>query len=167
MPTNLQSHKNTAQADKFLTFCLDKQSYAIGVPKVREIIRQMKITPIPQMPKYIKGVINLRGKVLTLVDLRTKFKLPHAEATDSTCTIIVQANLPSGGHILMGLVVDAVEEVANIPLQDIENNPDFGVHHSAACILGMAKVRGTVTILLDVDRIISSETVELMTNIKN
>src|SRR6266545_6005516 len=109
-----------ALAGKYLTFRLGDESYGIAVLKIREIIRLTLITVVPQMPDYIKGVINLRGKVIPVVDLRTKFGLAAAESNERTCIVVVQVELASGTKPFMGLIVDGVEEVAFIAAQDIE-----------------------------------------------
>jgi purine-binding chemotaxis protein CheW len=143
---------------KYLTFLLAREEFAIRVLKVREIMGIQDITAVPQTPGYVKGVINLRGKVIPVVDLRLKFGLPEMEYTKRTCIIVVQvqagcASLP------MGIVVDEVSEVLNLGASDIEDTPDFGEGTSAAAsdLLGMAKVKGKVKILLDIDRVLSSQ----------
>lgn len=160
-PSTAATH--SAVAGKYLTFRLDRESYGVGVLKVREIIRMMAITPIPQMPAYVKGVINLRGKVIPVIDLRVKFGLDDIKDTDSTCIVVVLVALPSGEPTLMGLVVDAVEEVINITTNEIEETPDFGTAVTNDYILGMAKVRGAVKTLLDIDRVIGEQTLEVIT----
>ncbi len=146
--------------EKFLTFRLDTESYGIAVLKVREIIRLQTITLVPQMPEYVKGVINLRGKVIPVIDLRVRFELPPQEATESTCIIVVQVRLRSGEERLIGLVVDAVEEVLNIAATDIEETPNFGSHLSADYIFGMAKIKGGVKTLLDIDIVINDTDID-------
>jgi purine-binding chemotaxis protein CheW len=145
-------------AGKYLTFVLGAESYGIPVLKVREIISLLAITPIPQMPPYVRGVINLRGKVIPVIDLRIKFEMDKADATEKTCIIVVKIRLP-GGETQMGLVVDAVEEVANIVAADIEETPSFGVSVCGEYILGMAKLKGTVKTLLDIEQIVTGETI--------
>mgnify|MGYP001588655643 FL=1 len=115
-----------ALAGKYLTFRLGAESYGIAVLKIREIIRLTAITAVPQMPDYVKGVINLRGKIVPVVNLRLKFGLDEAESTERTCIVVVQVELASHTKALMGLVVDGVEEVAHIAAPDIEETPDFG-----------------------------------------
>jgi purine-binding chemotaxis protein CheW len=144
-------------AGKYLTFVLGQESYGIPVLTIREIIRMTDITSVPQMPDYIKGVINLRGKVIPIVDLRLKFRLARVESTERTCIIVVQVSTPSGAHVLMGLIVDAVEEVLNVAAGDIERAPDFGARLEADYIVGMAKIRGTVKTLLDINCVITSD----------
>ncbi|HYG23630.1 MAG TPA: chemotaxis protein CheW [Verrucomicrobiae bacterium] len=142
-------------AGKYLTFTLHGESYGIAVLKVREIIRLTNITDVPQMPAYVRGVINLRGKIIPVMDLRLRFGFPHASETDLTCIVVVQVTLPDGKNTQMGLIVDGVEEVTNIPPADIEETPDFGSEIHAEYIVGMAKVKGAVKVLLDIDRVIT------------
>src|SRR5262245_21037277 len=148
---------------KYLTFVLGHESYGVGVLQVREIIRMLEITAVPQMPAYVKGVINLRGKVVPIVDLRIKFALAKAENTERTCIVVVEVKSKTGAKMLMGMVVDAVEEVATIPAADVEPTPDFGSNLSTEYILGMAKVRGSVKTLLDIDEVLTAENLTLLT----
>jgi purine-binding chemotaxis protein CheW len=162
MPT-LTEAKETVKAvgaGKYLTFRLGQESYAIAVLKVREIIRLQPITPVPQMPAHIKGVINLRGKIIPVIDLRLKFALSVVKDTEQTCIVVVQVNLPSRAVIQMGVIVDAVEEVLNISSGEVEETPDFGAKLATDYILGMAKAKGSVKTLLDIDRVVSSDALE-------
>src|SRR5688572_16694109 len=133
-------------AGKYLTVVLDREAYGLAVQKVREIIRLQKITPVPQMPDFVKGVINLRGRVIPIVDLRVKFGL-QAEFADRTCIVVVQVKLPTELIVQMGLIVDSVEEVVNLPAEEIEPTPDFGAKIDTTYLLGMAKVKGQVKTL--------------------
>lgn len=142
---------------KFLTFTLADEFYGVEVLKIREIIRMQKITPVPQMPMHVKGVINLRGKVIPVVDLRVKFNLIASEATERTCIIVVDVDGGQGVNSLLGLVVDAVEEVLNVSESEVEPSPDFGTHLSTECCLGIAKVKDSVKTLLDIEKVVSSE----------
>ncbi len=142
-------------AGKHLTFVLGRECYGVPVLKVREIIRLCNITPVPQMPDHIKGVLNLRGKIIPVADLRLKFRLSSAEDTERTCIVVVQVSLPDKSSTLMGMIVDAVEEVVNLPASDIEPTPDFGAEIDTEYIVGMAKVKGTVKMLLDIDRVVT------------
>jgi purine-binding chemotaxis protein CheW len=158
--TNTVANTNTtnrAKPGKYLAFGLGHESYAVDVLKIREIIRLQSITHVPRLPNYIKGVINLRGKIIPVLDLRIKFDLPNTEATERTCIIVVHVVLPSGVSMQMGMVVDEVDEVLNIAQNDIEETPDFGTRLDTEYILGMAKVKGTVKTLLDIDRIIGMD----------
>ena len=134
---------------KFLTFRLADGEYGIEILKVREINGVMDITAVPQMPIYMKGVINLRGKVIPIVDLRLKFGLPEVEQTEQTCTIVVNV----GKEI--GIIVDTVSEVLDIPGESIEPPPSLGATVDTDFILGMGKANNGVKILLNIDRVLS------------
>ena len=149
-------------AGKYLTVVLDNEAYGIAVLKVREIIRMQKITPVPQMPAFVKGVINLRGRVIPVVDLRVKFGL-KAEFAERTCIVVVQVKLPTEQIVQMGLIVDSVEEVVTLTNEEIEPTPDFGTKIDTSYLLGMAKVKGQVKTLLDIDRVVAPETVQAIT----
>lgn len=142
-------------AGKYLTFALQGEFYGIDVLKVREIIRLTEITAVPQMPAYVRGVINLRGKIIPVMDLRLRFGFPDAASTDQTCIVVVQVKLPDGKSTQMGLVVDGVEEVVNIAVSEIEETPDFGAEISADYMIGMAKIKGKVKTLLDIDQVLA------------
>jgi purine-binding chemotaxis protein CheW len=157
-PTAIQAAA-AQSAGKYLTVVLESEAYGVAVLKVREIIRLQKITPVPQMPDYVKGVINLRGRVIPVIDLRLKFGL-KAEIAERTCIVVVQVKLPSGQNLQMGLIVDSVEEVVTLAQNEIEPTPDFGTRIDTSYILGMAKVKGVVKTLLDIDRVVAPETVE-------
>src|SRR5512137_2402138 len=140
---------------KYLTFSLAGEEYGIGILKVREIIGMMTVTPVPQTPEFVKGVINLRGKVIPVIDLRLRFGLEATAYTERTCIIVVEIDGDSVS-VPMGIVVDAVSEVLNIRGADIENTPTFGVKLNTDFILGMAKTDGGVKILLDIDKVLGA-----------
>jgi purine-binding chemotaxis protein CheW len=144
------------RAGKYLTFLLGREEFAIRVMKVREIMGIQDITAVPQTPGYVKGVINLRGKVIPVVDLRLKFGLPEQQYSQRTCIIVVQVH-GGGLSIQTGIVVDEVSEVLNLVAGDIEDTPDFGDGAATSYLLGMAKVKGKVKILLDIDQVLSSQ----------
>ncbi len=148
-------------AAKYLTVVLESEAYGLNVLKIREIIRLQKITPVPQMPDFVKGVINLRGRVIPVVDLRVKFGL-KAEFTERTCIVVVQVKMPNDQVVQMGLIVDSVEEVVNLTAAEIEPTPEFGAKIDTAYLLGMAKVKGQVKTLLDIDRVVSPETMQVI-----
>ncbi len=148
-------------AGKYLTVVLENEAYGIGVLKVREIIRLQKITPVPQMPPFVKGVINLRGRVIPVVDLRVKFGV-KAEFAERTCIVVVQVKLQNEQTVQMGLIVDSVEEVVTLQAGEIEPTPEFGAKIDTAYLLGMAKVKGAVKTLLDIDRVVAPETVQAL-----
>ena len=141
-------------AGKYLTFTLAGEEYGIGILKVKEIIGLMPITPVPKAPHFVKGVINLRGKVIPIMDLRLKFGMEPLEYDERTCIIVVEVST-SEASVTMGLVVDAVSEVLNIKAEDIQETPSFGAHIDTEYILGMAKMDGKVKILLDIDKVLS------------
>ena len=136
---------------KYLTFLLADEEYGLEILKVREIIGIMDITKVPQTPDYVQGVINLRGKVIPVIDLRTKFGLDQVEYNDQTCIIVVDVGT------MMGIIVDTVQEVHDIPTSDIEPPPDLGATVDASFILGMGKVGDDVKILLDIGKVLTSE----------
>ena len=148
--------KSIDRDGKYLTFSLAKEEYGIGILKVREIIGMLAITPVPQTPAFVKGVINLRGQVIPVVDLRLKFGMAELEYTERTSIIVVEVR-GQNSNIPIGIVVDAVSEVVNIKGEDIEDTPTFGTRLDTDYILGMAKTDGGVKILLDIDRVLSAE----------
>jgi len=150
---------SSAQAGKYLTVVLDNEAYGIAVLKVREIIRLQKITPVPQMPDFVKGVINLRGRVIPVIDLRLKFGL-KAEFAERTCIVVVQVKISAETTVQMGLIVDTVEEVVTLASNEIEPTPDFGTRIDTSYLLGMAKIKGIVKTLLDIDRVVAPDTVQ-------
>ncbi len=129
---------------------------ALPLLKVKEIIGMMPITSVPQTPDYVKGVINLRGKVIPVSDLRLRFEMAAADYTDRTCIIVVEIQ-GEETTIQVGIVVDAVSEVMNIKAEDVEAAPSFGTKVETDYILGMANMDGQVKILLDIDRVMTSE----------
>ena len=143
-------------AGKYLTFHLAGQEYGIGILKVREIIGLLEITPVPRMPFFVKGVINLRGKIIPVVDLRLKFNMESIEHTKQTCIIVVDVTMESVST-LVGILVDTVSEVANIAEGEVDRALNFGAKVDANFILGVAKLKNSVKILLDVERILSPE----------
>ncbi|MDR3457826.1 MAG: chemotaxis protein CheW [Verrucomicrobiae bacterium] len=140
-------------AGKYLTFNLQAESYGIDVLKVREIIRVTAITAVPQMPAHIRGVINLRGKIIPVMDLRVRFDFAATNA-EQNCIVVVQVKLPDGKNTQMGLIVDGVEEVINIAEGDIEEPPNFGGQIGTDYIIGIAKVKGVVKALLNIDEVV-------------
>jgi purine-binding chemotaxis protein CheW len=146
-------------AGKYLTIGLGSEAYGIPVLRVREIIRMQKITPVPQVPDFVKGVINLRGRVIPIVDLRVKFGFA-ADFAERTCIVVVQVKVRSEHTVPMGLIVDRVEEVVTLAEGEIEPTPDFGAKVKTEYLLGMAKVKGQVKTLLDIDQVVATDTVE-------
>ncbi len=152
--------ERSAIEGKFLTFILGDEIYGIEILKAREIIGLMDITTVPQTPEYMKGVINLRGKVIPVIDLRLKFSLPEEEHTQETCVIVVEVNDTS-----IGLIVDRVSEVSDISGEEIENAPGFGQGIDTSFITGLGKVKDKIIILLDIETVLSSEELEMVEEI--
>lgn len=153
-----------ARAGKYLTFQLANEEFGIRVLKVREIMGLQEITAVPQTPAHIKGVINLRGKVVPVIDLRLKFGIVAAQYTQRTCIIVTQVE-GEAGLVLMGIIVDGVSEVLNLTASEIEDTPDFGEEAAGQYLLGMAKVKGKVKILLDIDRVLSTQDLQNLSSI--
>jgi len=135
--------QNSTDETQYLTFHLANEEYAVGILRVKEIIPYGALTKVPQPPPAIRGVINLRGKVIPVIDLRLKFGLPSIDYTQRTCIIVVQVKSGSSS-LLMGIVVDEVSEVLTMAAGDIEDTPDFGANVETGYILGMAKIKGKV-----------------------
>lgn len=141
---------------KYLTFALGAEEYGLEILKVREIIGYMDITAVPQTPHYVKGVINLRGQVIPVIDLRANFGMEITEVTEETCIIVVE--ISNGNRkFSTGVVVDRVQEVLDIKCKDIEQAPQFGASVNTDFILGMGKISNSVKILLDIDRVLAND----------
>lgn len=149
--TAQQTSSSRCLGGKYLTFRLGGEEYGLEILKVREIIGIMDITQVPQTPDFVEGVINLRGKVIPVIDLRAKFGLERMTYNEQTCIIVVDVGS------LMGIIVDTVSEVHDILGDDIEPAPSFGASIDTSFILGMGKVKDTVKILLDIDRVLTQE----------
>ena len=159
--TTAMMEQKTAQAGKYLTFKLAAEEYGLEILKVQEIIKMMDITKVPRTPEFVRGVINLRGKVIPVVDLRLKFSMESKETTEKTCVIVVQVRR-AGGTVTMGIIVDEVSEVLDVMAEQIEPAPEFGTAVDTAFILGMGKVGKKVVMLLDVDKVLSGEEVSTL-----
>jgi purine-binding chemotaxis protein CheW len=141
------------RAGKYLTFKLAHEEYGLEILKVREIIGLMEITKVPQTPHYIRGVINLRGKVIPIIELRQKFGMDTVKDTEQTCVIVVEATA-SQGSVMTGIVVDSVSEVLDIVEDQIEDAPAFGAGIDTNFILGIGKIKDEVKLLLDIDKVL-------------
>ncbi len=148
---------------KYLTFALGPEEYGLEILKVREIMGIMEITAVPQTPEYVRGVINLRGKVIPVIDLRARFGMETVETTDQTCIIVVEIT-QKGQGFNTGIVVDRVPEVLDIAGDDIEDTPQFGSNVATDFILGMGKIGDSVKILLDIDKVLSAVDISGMLN---
>jgi purine-binding chemotaxis protein CheW len=151
---------NDRRAGKYLTFQLGREEFGVHVLKVREIMGLQEITAVPQTPAAIKGVINLRGKVVPVVDLRLKFGLEATAYTQRTCIVVTQVE-SGAGPMQVGIVVDGVSDVLTIGAGEIEDAPDLGEHVDGQYLLGMAKVKGKLKILLDIDRVLSTHELDV------
>ena len=154
--TTNTKHKNILleKEGKYLTFALGHEEYGLEILKVREIIGYMEITAVPQTPIYVKGVINLRGQVIPVIDLRTKFGMETIQVTEETCIVVVET-CQDNHKYSTGIVVDHVQEVLDISGENIEEAPKFGSSVSTDFILGMGKIGNSVKILLDIDKVLA------------
>ena len=146
-----QSVNVDSRAGKYLTFFLASEEYGVEILKVQEIIGRMPITPVPLTSKYIKGVINLRGKIHPIMDLKIKFGMDETQITDETCIIVIKT-----AGMMMGVVVDKVSEVVNIASGDIEDTPSFGPDVNPEYLLGVGKTGGRIRLLLDIEKVLTS-----------
>jgi len=156
---SIDTENTISRIGKYLTFILANEGYGISIKKVREIIGMMPVTKVPRVDAFVKGVINLRGKVIPVIDLRLRFGMEEIKHTDRTCIVIVEV-LGSQGTVQMGIIVDSVSEVMNIQGEDVEQSPDLGAGDRTRYILGMAKVEESVKILIDIDKLLSEDKIK-------
>jgi len=152
-------------AGKHLTFKLGAEEFGLEILKVQEIIKMMDITRVPRTPDFVRGVINLRGKVIPVVDLRLRFGMEQKATTDKTCVIVVQIRRENL-TVTMGTIVDEVSEVLDVTSEQIEPAPEFGGAVNTDFILGMGKVGKRVVMLLDVDKVLSSQELDVVEKVK-
>ncbi len=157
METVLKEKDISSHEGKFLTFVLGNEEYGVEILKVREIMGIMEITPVPQTPDYMKGVINLRGKVIPIIDLRLKFSMDEVEHTKETCIIVAEV-----GATQVGVIVDSVSEVMDIKGEDIEEAPNFGQEIDTNFIMGLGKTKKKIVILLDIERVLTTEELKMV-----
>jgi purine-binding chemotaxis protein CheW len=151
-----ESAADLSRQGKYLTFALGEEEYGLEILKVREIFGYMDITAVPQTPAHVKGVINLRGQVIPVIDLRMKFGMPEAEITDQTCIIVVEIT-SQDSQFETGIIVDNVSEVLDVMGEQIDNAPEFGSSVNTDFILGMGKIGESVKILLDINKVLGGE----------
>ena len=151
-------------AGKYLTFALDKEEYAIEILKVNQIIRLQEITSIPCTPPFIRGVINLRGMIIPIIDLRKKFKMDDHTDTDRSCIVVIQLE-QTNKRVNMGIVIDEVREVIEIPAGDIEATPELGTNIDTEFILGIAKTGKSVKMMLDINKVLTSSEIETLSDL--
>ena len=153
-----------AKAGKFLTFNLGIETYGIAIHFVREILGLTAITPVPNTPKFIKGVTNLRGKIIPLIDLRVKLNMDAAEFSRQTCIIVV--DVPGlTERIQMGVIVDGVKEVLNVKKEDLDEVPSFGIRVDTSYLLGLANCKTGISLLLDIERVLTQSEIEAVETI--
>lgn len=144
-------------AGKYLTFLLDNEDYAVEILKVQEIIQMQKVTPVPGSPEFIRGVINLRGKVIPIVELRSKFNMPAKDDTEKTAIVVMMIQNDKGDSMTMGIIIDEVKEVKDVEAGSIEKTPSLGSSIDTGFIMGICKDEGSVKMLLDIDKVLSSD----------
>jgi purine-binding chemotaxis protein CheW len=157
---SLVNQEEDTQKGKFLTFTLGNEAYGLEIKYVTEIIGVQEITEVPELPQYIRGIINLRGKIIPVMDVRLRFKKPFKEYNDRTCIIVVDIK-----ELSVGLIVDAVSEVMTINEQDVVLPPDFNKGFSNKYIKGIGKVGSEVKLLLDCSKLLNDDEVENLGNI--
>ncbi|MDD5723005.1 MAG: chemotaxis protein CheW [Syntrophales bacterium] len=165
---NMADHMIKAKVEregKYLTFAVADEEYGVGILKVKEIIGMMPITAVPRTPEFVKGVINLRGKVIPVIGLRLKLGMEEVEHTERTCIIVVEIEGVAGA-IQMGIVVDSVSEVLNIKGENIEDMPAFGARLDTEFISGMAKIEGKIKILLDIDSVLTTNEISMLDSLE-
>lgn len=146
------SIKIDPRGGKYLTFFLADEEYGVEILKVQEIIGRMPVTPVPLTSRYIRGVINLRGKIHPIMDLNIKFGMDETRLTDETCIIVIKTS-----SLVMGILVDRVSEVVNVASEDIEDTPSFGADINTEYLLGVGKTGGRVRLLLDIEKVLTAE----------
>ena len=151
-------------AGKYLTFRLASEEYGLEIMKVQEIIGMMPVTQVPRVPDYVRGVINLRGRIIPTIDLRAKFGLERIPDTDKTCIIVVEI-ISAKGKVSVGIIVDEVAEVLDVAANEVDRAPEFGTSLSMDFILGVGIVKGGVKILLDIDKVLTFEEAKVMQGI--
>lgn len=154
------------RAGKYLIFQLGEEEFAISVLSVKEIMKMQEVTLVPQTPHYVQGVINLRGKIIPVINLRRRFQVEDRENTELTCIVVVRIHTELGEQPV-GIVVDGVVEVLSLNPDDIEDTPDFGLDGVMPYVRGMAKVKGRVKILLDIDQVLNGHHLERIVTLKN
>jgi purine-binding chemotaxis protein CheW len=147
---------SSPQAGKYLIFELGNEEFGIGVLQVKEIMKLQEITRVPRAPEYLQGVINLRGRIVPVINLRRRFQMPEEAYTERTCIVVVRTEV-GGVEQPIGIIVDGVVEVLLLAADEIEERPDYGREEASSFVRGMAKSKGKVKILLDIDQVLSSQ----------
>ena len=155
------SKTDIAEATQYLSFNLDEEIFALDISKVREVLDYTTVTKVPQTPEFMRGIINLRGSVVPVVDLRLKFGMSETEKTVNTCIIIVETNL-EGERILIGALADSVQEVFDLDADQIEPPPKIGTKLNMEFITGMGKQDGNFVIILNIDKVFTADEIALV-----
>ncbi|MEJ5260013.1 MAG: chemotaxis protein CheW [Anaerohalosphaeraceae bacterium] len=153
------SENNLASEGKYLTFAIGEEEFGVDILQIREIIGYVPVTPVPKSPVYLKGVLNLRGQVIPIIDLRLKFGMPEKEITDQTCIVIIETQTAEGA-VLTGLIVDRVSEVLDIEAEQIEPAPSLGSTIDTSFLRGIAKTNDSVKLLLEIDSVVQQSAEE-------
>lgn len=156
---NIHEELGRKLAGKYLTFLVGEETYGIDIMKIQEIIQMQHVTKVPRVAAFIRGVINLRGKVIPVIDLRCKFEMPAKDDTAKTCIIVVQIEGNEGTTVTVGLIIDEVREVLDIPEENIEPPTVFDCEADTSFILGMGKVGNEVKILLNIQKVVGVDEV--------
>lgn len=156
--------KPRAQPGKYLTFTLAGETYGMEIRHVRPIIALPPITPVPNAPHFIKGVFNHHGKIIAVVDLCSKFRMSQREYGRETCVVVVEVSV-SAGRLLLGIIVDNVKDVVDIASPEIEGLPPFGVRVDTSFLLGLARGKTGVFLLLDIEKVLSHEELDAATTV--
>ncbi|MBN1551603.1 purine-binding chemotaxis protein CheW [bacterium] len=152
-------------AGKYLTFLLGSEEYGLEILKVQEIIQMQKVTKVPNTPHFVRGIINLRGKVIPVIELRKKFDMEAQADTEKTCIIVVRIEVTSNQMVTMGIIIDDVKEVLDIHEDNIEETPSFGSDTSTDFIMGIGKVGQNVKMLLNIDKVLSNSEIQSISHI--
>lgn len=160
----MENHDKKVYSEKYLTFCLKDEEYGIPILRVKEIIGMMNITNMPKMPKAIKGVINLRGMIIPIMDLRLKFEMDEKEYSERTCIIVIELEASNKEQDKIGIVVDAVSEVINLTDSNIEESPSYEDLESDKYVKSIGKLKDKVIMLLDIDKVVKLEEIYNITD---
>jgi len=152
----VKTSEETATAGKYLTFNLADEHYGLGILRVQELVGLLPVTRVPRLPAFVAGVVNLRGRVIPLVDLRLCFGMSASAMDGRTCVIIVRVERTSGRSAAMGVIVDEVSDVVNLGQDAIEATPEFGTSVDTSFVTGVGRLEDRVVLLLDIDRVLSS-----------
>lgn len=147
---------------KYLSFALADELYGLEILRVQEIVGMMPVTRVPRLPEFVAGVVNLRGRIIPVIDARSAFRMERAPVTDRTCIIVVNVDRPDGGRTVIGMIVDEVSDVLDLAEEAIEDTPSFGIEVDTAFIRGVGRFEDRVVLLLDIDNVLSNGQLQTM-----